>query len=38
MNLRSLSNVVLFHGLVAFAFVFLLEGFEIAFPFLSLER
>ena len=39
MNFRSLSLVVLCHGIVAavFAFVFLLEAFEIAFPLLSLE-
>ncbi len=39
MNFRSLSLVVLCHGIVAaaFAFVFLLQAFEIAFPLLSLE-
>ena len=39
MNFRSLSLIVLCHGIVAaeFAFVFLLEAFEIAFPLLSLE-
>ena len=39
MNFRSLSLVVLCHGIVAavFAFVFLIEAFEIAFPLLSLE-
>ena len=39
MNLRSLSLIVLCHGLVAavFAFVFLLEAFEIALPLISLE-
>ena len=39
MNLRSLSLVILCHGLVAavFAFVFLLEAFEIALPLISLE-
>ncbi len=39
MNFRSLSLVVLCHGIVAavFAFVFFLEAFEIAFPLLSLE-
>ena len=39
MNFRSLSLIVLCHGIVAtaFAFVFLLEAFEISFPFLSLE-
>ena len=39
MNLRSLSLIVLCHGIVAvaFAFVFLLEAFEITFPLLSLE-
>jgi len=39
MNFRSLSLIVLCHGIVAaaFAFVFFLEVFEIAFPLLSLE-
>ena len=39
MNLRSLSLIVPCHGLVAavFAFVFLLEAFEIALPLISLE-
>ena len=39
MNVRSLSLIVLCHGLVAavFAFVFLLEAFEIALPLISLE-
>ena len=39
MNLRSLSLIVLCHGLVAavFAFAFLLEAFEIALPLISLE-
>ena len=39
MNFRSLSLIVLCHGFVAaaFAFVFLLEAFEIAFPLLSLK-
>ena len=39
MNLRSLSLIVLCHGIVAavFAFVFLLEAFEIALPLISLE-
>ena len=39
MNVRSLSLIVLCHGLVAavFAFVFLLEAFEIALPLMSLE-
>lgn len=39
MNYRSLSLVVLCHGLVAsiFAMVFLLEAFEIAVPLISLE-
>ena len=39
MNFRSLSLIVLCHGIVAaaFAFVFLLEAFEISFPLLSLE-
>jgi hypothetical protein len=39
MNFRSLSLIILCHGIVAaaFAFVFLLETFEIAFPLLSLE-
>ena len=39
MNFRSLSLIVLCHGIVAaaFAFVFLLETFGIAFPLLSLE-
>ena len=38
MNFRSLSLIVLCHGIVAaaFAFVFLLEVFEITFPLLSL--
>ena len=39
MNLRSLSLIVHCHGIVAavFAFVFLLEAFEIALPLISLE-
>ena len=39
MNFRSLSLVVLCHGIIAvvFAFVFLLEAFEVSFPLLSLE-
>ena len=39
MNFRSLSLIILCHGIIAatFALVFLLEAFEIAFPFLSLE-
>ena len=39
MNLLSLSLIGLCHGIVAavFAFVFLLEAFEIALPLISLE-
>ena len=39
MELKSLPNIVLCHGIVvsAFAIVFLLEAFGVALPLLSLE-
>ena len=39
MKLKSLSNIVLYHGIVAsaFAIVFLLEAFGVELPLLSSE-